>query len=190
MTILTLLIYVCDRCASSVIQQRFNDSIPQPYNELLTMFEKYEYENIQTFILEKEELFQADHNFGLVKQIIHALYQKRLIDISKSFNHISMNDIGEMLRLPMSQRNKYICEMIEQLNRTSRISAIVNEQLKTVQFREPLCMKYEADSVAQLNHVTEQLQTVMKVSEMIRQLHTSALQSPQFVYAAANNPTV
>ena len=111
--------------------QRLIKNCCSEYNEIATACGTHEVSEVQKAVEKHRGVLQRDNNYGLVKQVLEAVYSRNIQRLTQTFVTLSLSDIGEQVKLGgADQAKKRVLEMIER----NMIVATIDEQMGMVSF--------------------------------------------------------
>nr|CAI5839924.1 unnamed protein product [Callosobruchus analis] len=164
---------------ASQVVSRFIKPLSQPYHDLATAFTSNSSAELNAVLVRHTEVFNRDHNMGLVKQVSSVLYKKNIQRLTKTFLTLSLSDVASRVGLSSpSEAESHILQMIE----TQQIFATINQKDGMVIFRdEP--EKFSGPEV--LKGLEEQLQLCMDLDKQILSMDEDIQVNPQYVKKSA-----
>lgn len=99
---------------SSQVIMRFIKPLSQPYHELANVYTNNQSpEAVRAVITRHQEIYIRDSNMGLVKQVLSALYKKKIQRLTKTFLTLSLSDVASRASLSgPAEAEKYILNMV------------------------------------------------------------------------------
>ncbi|CAG9770503.1 unnamed protein product [Ceutorhynchus assimilis] len=164
-------------CSKVVV--RFIKPLSQPYNDLAQAFTNNSFTELNNIITKHAEVFNRDHNMGLVKQVSSVLYKKNIQRLTKTFLTLSLTDVASRVGLPgPADAEKHILSMIE----NGQIYATINQKDGMVVFSdEP--DKYSGPDV--LKTLEDELSLCMEFNNRILLMDEEIQVNPQYVKKTA-----
>ncbi|XP_056633990.1 COP9 signalosome complex subunit 3 [Diorhabda carinulata] len=160
---------------ASQVVTRFIKPLSLPYTDLANAFTSNNTAELNTVLNKHSEVFNRDHNMGLVKQVSSVLYKKNIQRLTKTFLTLSLSDVASRVGLSSpGEAESHILQMIEK----QQIFATINQKDGMVVFRdEP--DKYSGPEV--LKGLEEQLTLCMELDRQILAMDEEIQVNPQYV---------
>eukprot|EP01132_Coremiostelium_polycephalum_P009056 gene9056-11094_t len=102
------------------------------YTDLSVAFTSNNMTELQTKIAMNSEAFTKDHNLGLVKLSLKAMYRRNIKKLTQTYMTLSIRDIAEHVKLSPRDAELYVLKMIEE----GEIFATINQKDGMVSFHE------------------------------------------------------
>ncbi|CAI2736682.1 unnamed protein product [Schistosoma spindalis] len=146
----------------------------QPYLELATAFRSNNPEDLTNFVDLHRELFTADFNFGLVKQVIKCHGKFRIQSLTKTFMTLSLTDVAMRIKLSGTQEaEKQILDMIK----SKAIFANIDQQSGTVHFLDD---PEQYDSIKMLRILQDKITECVNLEKHFMQLTDRLVTNPNY----------
>lgn len=118
---------------TSNVVSRFLKPMSSPYGELAESFASHDPDQLRSIANKHQQVFQADSNVGMVKQVIASLNKKRIQKLTKTFLTLSLTDMAARVKLrDANEAESYLLEMIED----GTIFATIDQQAGMVSFHD------------------------------------------------------
>eukprot|EP01089_Gocevia_fonbrunei_P016652 TRINITY_DN5224_c0_g1_i1.p1 TRINITY_DN5224_c0_g1~~TRINITY_DN5224_c0_g1_i1.p1 ORF type:complete len:379 (+),score=61.34 TRINITY_DN5224_c0_g1_i1:51-1187(+) len=117
---------------SSIVQRHLKAICPH-YNDFVNAYSTNSTDEVHKIAAQHIDIFRKDHNFGLVKQAIQALYRKNIKRHTQTYLTLSLGDIANSVKLDSNKHaEKEVLGMIE----AGEIFATINQKDGMVSFSE------------------------------------------------------
>lgn len=94
---------------------RFIKPLSQPYHELVNAFSSNSSTELCSVVQKHQDIYNRDHNLGLVKQVVSVLHKKNIQRLTKTFLTLSLTDVASRVQLlGPSDAERYILHMVSQ----------------------------------------------------------------------------
>jgi len=160
---------------TSHIVSRYIRPLCQAYHDLAMVYVSNNGQEINMAVTSQTELFTRDHNMGLVKQCITAMYKKNIQRLTKTFITLSLTDMANRVKLPSAREaEQYVLHMIE----NGEIFATINQKDGMVTFHENP-EKY--NSIETMILLDKQMATSMALVQKLQEMDREITVNPQYV---------
>ncbi|KAI4493348.1 hypothetical protein M0802_009408 [Mischocyttarus mexicanus] len=160
---------------TSQVVNRYIKQLSLPYQELATAYLTNNCEDLLNIIRKYQELFEREHNSGLVKQVLSFLYKKNIQRLTKTFLTLSLSDVASRVQLAgPSDAEKYILNMIED----GEIFATINQKDGMVVFHDDP-EKYNSPQM--LAKLEKEMQTCAELDKRVLEMEEEVVLTPQYV---------
>lgn len=160
---------------TSQVVNRYIKQLSLPYQELATAYLTNNCEDLLHIIRKYQELFEREHNSGLVKQVLSFLYKKNIQRLTKTFLTLSLSDVASRVQLAgPSDAEKYILNMIED----GEIFATINQKDGMVVFHDDP-EKYNSPQM--LAKLEKEMQTCAELDKRVLEMEEEVVLTPQYV---------
>jgi len=121
------------------------------------------------------EVFQKDHNFGLVKQCIQSLYRRNIQRFTQTYLTFSLQDIITSVNLGSAKdAEKQVIKMIE----NGDIFATINQKDGMVSFHED-AEQYDTSRMS--TAIDQQIQKVIEIGKKVRNTDETIASNPAYI---------
>ncbi|KAK4474359.1 hypothetical protein MN116_001522 [Schistosoma mekongi] len=146
----------------------------QPYLELATAFRSNNPDDLISFVDLHRELFTADFNFGLVKQVLKCHVKFRIQSLTKTFITLSLIDVAMHIKLSGTQEaEKHIVDMIK----SKAIFANIDQESGTVHFLDD---PEQYDSIKMLQILQQKITECVNLEKHFMQLTDRLMTNPNY----------
>jgi COP9 signalosome complex subunit 3 len=145
------------------------------YHELANSFINFDLEKLNIFIQKYHDLYQQDHNMGLVKQLKQSLFKKNIQKLTKTYITLSLNDMAVKVKLLNSKDAEYyVLNMIKD----NEIYATINQKANMVSFHDNP-QKY--DCVDMTDKLNSDMLNVMNYDRKVKELDKEITVHPHYI---------
>jgi COP9 signalosome complex subunit 3 len=145
-----------------------------PYQELATAYLTHSTEDVQKCLASNAEVFQKDGNFGLVKQVLKALFNANIKRHTQTYLTLSIHDIAESTKLANSEVETTLLRMIED----NEIFASINQKDGMVAFQEDQ-ERYNTNKM--MKYMDEQIHKTIAIERKLRMVDELISLNPHYV---------
>ncbi|CAM9706532.1 unnamed protein product [Chrysoparadoxa australica] len=146
-----------------------------PYNNLVTVYKGGSREAMDVFISENTGMFTADGNLGLVKQVAAQLTLSKIVQLTKTYITLPLQDVAQAAGLSGSlEAEQYLRQLIQ----SGTIVASIDLLRQTVRFSE---LTRGVNIPSMMHQLQHDLAVTMDLSDRVRTLDTAVSTSAQFI---------
>jgi COP9 signalosome complex subunit 3 len=162
------------RYTSSVVQRHHKTAFPQ-YTEFANAYATHNTDELHKCAETNSEVFQKDHNFGLVKQCIQSLYRRNIQRFTQTYLTFSLQDIATSVNLGSAKdAEKQVIKMIE----NGDIFATINQKDGMVSFHEDA---EQYDTSRMTTAIDQQIQKVIEIGKKVRNTDETIASNPAYI---------
>ena len=145
------------------------------YHELANSFINFDLDKLNMFIQKYNDLYQHDHNMGLVKQLKQSLFKKHIQKLTKTYITLSLNDMALKVKLLNSKDAEYyVLNMIKD----NEIYATINQKANMVSFHDNP-EKY--DSVDMMDKLNDEMFNLISYDRKVKELDKEITVHPHYI---------
>ena len=153
------------------------------YHELANLFINFDLERLNIMIQTFHNLYQQDHNMGLVKQLKQSLFKKNIQKLTKTYITLSLNDMSVKVKLSNSKDAEYyVLNMIKD----NEIYATINQKANMVSFHDNP-EKY--DSVDMMDKLNNEMLNAMNYDRKVKELDKEITVHPHYIQKCMSSAT-
>jgi COP9 signalosome complex subunit 3 len=145
------------------------------YHELANSFINFDLDKLNVCIHKYHDLYQQDHNMGLVKQLKQSLFKKNIQKLTKTYITLSLNDMAVKVKLSNSKDAEYyVLNMIKDCE----IYATINQKANMVSFHDNP-EKY--DTVDLMDKLNTEMFNCMGYDRKVKELDKEITVHPHYI---------
>ncbi|RYG99305.1 hypothetical protein EON65_50410, partial [archaeon] len=145
------------------------------YDDVADRFTHYDVAGLQSVLATALEVFDADQNTGLVRQVLVRLRDAAVQRIADAFSTITFAELSSRLHMPSDQVVDYLLDMVAR----RQIIAEIDVQGSMVALSIP---SSSAVSVHEANHLLNtSFDQLAELTKVLRERHAELLTSPTYV---------
>lgn len=179
---------------SSQVIGRFMKPLSQQYHELSNVYiNNGTPDAVRAVITKYQEIFSREGNLGLVKQVLTALYKKKIQRLTKTFLTLSLSDVASRACLSgPAEAEKYILQMVSCASfgrlfndctlffqiKSGEIFATINQKDGMVVFKDDP-EKYNSPTM--YLKIQEDMNVVIELNKKISAMEEEIMLTPMFV---------
>lgn len=170
---------------STVVQRLFSghsDTQRNEYDSLSKIFVEKDYAMLNSFVVAHADVFNRDHNLGLVKQVVESWRMHKLSLLAQTFVALSLSEVTHALGLSEdAETERVLYRAVEE----ERVFASIDKVRSLVHFttaQQLADASRESELRVRLNHkLEESMQLIVDLVQRVRQLHAKDLTSLEYI---------